>query len=54
MTATTKELIDTLTKTLKNINQSPTIPLPVFKGKKGEDPGSYFKGGRLLWSPSGY
>ena len=36
MTATTKELIDTLTKTLKNINQ--TIPLPVFKGKKGEDP----------------
>ena len=38
MTATTKELIDTLTKTLMNINQSPTIPLPVFKGKKGEDP----------------
>ena len=38
MTVTTKELIDTLTKTLKNINQSPTIPLPVFKGKKGEDP----------------
>ena len=38
MTATTKELIDTLTKTLKNINQSPAIPLPIFKGKKGEDP----------------
>ena len=38
MTATTKDLIDTLTKTLKNINQSPTIPLPIFKGKKGEDP----------------
>ena len=38
MTATIKELIDTLTKTLKNINQSPTIPLPIFKGKKGEDP----------------
>ena len=38
MTAKTKELIDTLTKTLKNINQSPTIPFPVFKGKKGEDP----------------
>ena len=38
MTATTKELIDTLTKTLKNINQSPIIPLPVFKCKKGEDP----------------
>ena len=41
MTATTKELIDALTKTLKNINQSPTIPLPVFKGKKGEDPEDY-------------
>ena len=38
MTATTNELIEVLTKTLKNINQSPTIPLPVFKGKKGEDP----------------
>ena len=38
MTATTKELIDTLTKTLKNINQNPTIPLPIFKGKKGDDP----------------
>ena len=38
MTATTKELIDTLTKTLKNINQSQTIPLPIFKGNKGEDP----------------
>ena len=38
MTATTKELIDTLTETLKNTNQSLTIPLPVFKGKKGEDP----------------
>ena len=29
--------MDALTTTLKNINQSPTIPLPVFKGKKGED-----------------
>ena len=46
MTATTKELIDTLTKTLKNINQSPTIPLPIFKGR------SYLEGRRLLWSPS--
>ena len=36
--ATTKELVEALTKTLKNINQSPTIPIPVFKGKKGEDP----------------
>ena len=38
MMATTKELVEALTKTLKNINQSPTFPLPVFKGKKGEDP----------------
>ena len=30
--------MDALTKIPKNINQSPTIPLPVFKGKKGEDP----------------
>ena len=37
MTATMNELIDTITKTLKNINQSLTIPLPIFKGKKGED-----------------
>ena len=38
MAITTKDLMDALIKTLKNINQSPTIPLPVFKGKKGEDP----------------
>ena len=38
MTITTNELVDALTTNLKNINQSPTIPLPVFKGKKGEDP----------------
>ena len=37
-TGATKDLIEALTKTLKNINQSPTIPLHVFKGKKGEDP----------------
>ena len=37
-TGATKDLTDALTKTLKNINQSPTIPLPIFKGKKGEDP----------------
>ena len=30
-TGATKDLIDALTKTPKNINQSPTIPLPVFK-----------------------
>ena len=38
MMITTEELVDALTKTVKNINQSPTIPLPVFKGRKGEDP----------------
>ena len=37
-TGATRDLIDALTKTLKNISQSPTIPLPVFKGRKGEDP----------------
>ena len=37
MTVTTKDLVDALTRTLKNINQSPTILLPVFKDKKGED-----------------
>ena len=37
-TGATKDLMEALTKTLKNINQSLTIPLPVFKGKKGEDP----------------
>ena len=38
MSISTKESVDGLAKTLKNINQSPTIPLPLFKGKKGEDP----------------
>ena len=38
MTITTKDLVDALTKTLKNISQSSTIPLPVFKGKKRKDP----------------
>ena len=38
MMISTKELMEALTKTLKNINQSPTIPLPVFKGKKGKNP----------------
>ena len=38
MIITTKDLVDALTATLKNINQNPTISLPVFKGKKGEDP----------------
>ena len=34
--------MEAFTKTLKNINQSPAIPLPVFKGKKGEDPEDHF------------
>ena len=38
MATTTQDLVDTLTKTLKEINQSPAVPLPIFKGKKGEDP----------------
>ena len=37
MPINTKDLVGALTTTLKNINQSPTIPLPVFKGKKGKD-----------------
>ena len=43
MMVTTKDLVGALTMTLKNINQSPTIPLPVFKGKKGEDPDHILK-----------
>ena len=38
MMITTKDMVDALATTLKNINQSPTILLPVSKGKKGEDP----------------
>ena len=38
MATTTQDLVDTLTKMLREINQSPAIPLPIFKGKKGEDP----------------
>ena len=38
MATTTQDLVDTLTKTLREINQSPAIPLPIFKRKKGEDP----------------
>ena len=37
MTVTTKDLVDALTTTLKNINQSPIILLPVCEGKKGQD-----------------
>ena len=41
MTTATEELVKALTKTLQGIQQAPTIPLPVFKGKKGEDPGDH-------------
>ena len=34
MTLKTDDLVKALTKTLKNINQSPTIPLPMFKGRR--------------------
>ena len=34
---TVKELADALTDKLKDIGRHPTIPLPQFKGKKGED-----------------
>ena len=37
-TGATKDLIEALTKTLKNINQGPTIPYLYLKVKKGEDP----------------
>ena len=35
---TVKELADALTDKLKDISRHPTIPLPQFRGKKGEDP----------------
>ena len=38
MATTTQDLVDTLKKMLREINQSPAVPLPIFKGKKGEDP----------------
>ena len=34
---TVKELADALTDKLKDIGRHPTIPLPQFRGKKGED-----------------
>ena len=36
-----KELADALTEKLKDIGRHPTIPLPQFKGKKGEDPNDH-------------
>ena len=38
---TVKELVDALTDKLKDIGRHPTIPLPQFKGKKGEDPNDH-------------
>ena len=38
---TVKELADALTDKLKDIGRHPTIPLPQFKGKKGEDPNDH-------------
>ena len=38
---TVKELEDTLTDKLKDISRHPTIPLPQFRGKKGEDPNDH-------------
>ena len=38
---TMKELADALTDKLKDIGRHPTIPLPQFRGKKGEDPNDH-------------
>ena len=38
---TVKELADALTGKLRDISRHPTIPLPQFKGKKGEDPNDH-------------
>ena len=38
---TVKELADALTDKLKDIGRHPTIPLPQFRGKKGEDPSDH-------------
>ena len=39
---TVKELADALTDKLKDIGRHPTIPLPQFRGKKGEDPNDHY------------
>ena len=39
--STLKELADALTDKLKDIGRHPTIPLPQFRGKKGEDPNDH-------------
>ena len=38
---TVEELADALTDKLKDIGRHPTIPLPQFRGKKGEDPNDH-------------
>ena len=38
---TVKELADALTDKLKDIGRHPTLPLPQFRGKKGEDPNDH-------------
>ena len=38
---TVKELADALTDKLKDLGRHPTIPLPQFRGKKGEDPNDH-------------
>ena len=38
---TVKELAESLTDKLKDIGRHPTIPLPQFRGKKGEDPNDH-------------
>ena len=34
---TVKDLAEAITEKLKDIGRHPTIPLPQFRGKKGED-----------------
>ena len=38
---TVKDLAEALTEKLKDISRHPTIPLPQFRGKKGEDPNDH-------------
>ena len=38
---TVKDLAEALTEKLKDIGTHPTIPLPQFRGKKGEDPNDH-------------
>ena len=39
--STVKDLAEALTEKLKGIGRHPTIPLPQFRGKKGEDPNDH-------------